>query len=150
MDRLNYLMQRLIKGDKLNNWHSLNRLEEYLVACINRSGIENLGAPLNRYEELLEALYKALKGTETDTKIISKDGDIILFGDYNGKKLPIDNQGLISIRTLIQEARRIPLEFEVNVKPFYVESDTNGDIVLKSTATTKGISDDNEGNIKIL
>ena len=150
MNRLEFLMQKLINGETVDGWKSINRLEAFLVGIINKSDITYLGEPLNRYEELLIALHKAVMGTETDTKIISRDGDVILFGEYKGDSVLIDNQGKFNIRELIERAKHIPLELDVNVKPFYVDSYTDGNVILKSTAKTKGVTVDNEGNVKIL
>lgn len=57
MNRLEELLNILISGGSAENWKSLNRLEQYLICILTRSGIEQLGAPLNRLEVLLQALY---------------------------------------------------------------------------------------------
>ena len=38
-------------------WDSLNRLEQYLVCIISKTGIDRMGQPMNRLEVLLHALY---------------------------------------------------------------------------------------------
>lgn len=43
------------------NWDSLNRLEQYLVCIISKTGIDRLGLPMNRLEILLQALYNKMK-----------------------------------------------------------------------------------------
>ena len=43
------------------DWNKLNRLEQYLICIINRSGIERMGEPLNRLEVLLQTLYNKNK-----------------------------------------------------------------------------------------
>lgn len=57
MNRLDELLTMLINGGSAENWTCLNRLEQYLICILTRSGIEELGAPLNRLEVLLQALY---------------------------------------------------------------------------------------------
>lgn len=57
MNRLEELLLKLINGEAAENWQSLNRLEQYLICILTRSGIEQLGTPLNRLEVLLHALY---------------------------------------------------------------------------------------------
>ena len=56
-NRLEELCTRLIKNESVADWECLNRLEEYLVCILTRQGMEHLGEPLNRLEELLQALY---------------------------------------------------------------------------------------------
>ncbi len=43
------------------NWDSLNRLEQYLVCIISKTGIDRMGQPMNRLETLLQALYNKMK-----------------------------------------------------------------------------------------
>ena len=43
------------------NWDSLNRLEQYLVCIISKTGIDRMGQPMNRLEILLQALYNKMK-----------------------------------------------------------------------------------------
>jgi hypothetical protein len=57
MNRLEELLNKLIQGEQAEDWESLNRLEQYLVCILTRSGIEELGVPMNRLEVLLQALY---------------------------------------------------------------------------------------------
>ena len=60
MDRLEELLNKLIYGEAVNDWKSLNRLEQYLICILTRSGIEELGEPMNRLEVLLRALYEVV------------------------------------------------------------------------------------------
>lgn len=55
--RLEELLTKLISNESIDNWESLNRLEQYLICILTRQGIEALGKPLNRLEVLLQALY---------------------------------------------------------------------------------------------
>lgn len=60
MDRLDELLTMLGENKTPEHWESLNRLEQYLVCILTHTGIEELGAPLNRLEVLLQALYKVV------------------------------------------------------------------------------------------
>lgn len=42
-------------------WDKLNRLEQYLVCIISKSGIDRMGEPMNRLETLLQAVYNNKK-----------------------------------------------------------------------------------------
>ncbi len=57
MNRLEELLNKLISGEPLEDWKSLNRLEQYLICILTRTGMEELGEPMNRLEVLLQALY---------------------------------------------------------------------------------------------
>ena len=56
-NRLDELLTKLINGEAAEDWECMNRLEKYLICILTRTGIEELGAPLNRLEVLLQALY---------------------------------------------------------------------------------------------
>ena len=60
-NRLEQLFNALLDGGSTaeleKEWDSLNRLEQYLICVINKSGIERMGEPMNRLEILLQALY---------------------------------------------------------------------------------------------
>jgi hypothetical protein len=56
-NRLDELLSKLINGDPVGDWKSLNRLEQYLVCILAKGDIEALGKPMNRLEVLLQALY---------------------------------------------------------------------------------------------
>jgi hypothetical protein len=56
-NRLDELLTKLINGEGVGDWECLNRLEQYLICILTRTGIEELGAPMNRLEVLLQALY---------------------------------------------------------------------------------------------
>lgn len=60
MNRLEELLDKLIHGEAATDWKSLNRLEQYLICILTRSGIEELGEPMNRLEVLLRALYEVV------------------------------------------------------------------------------------------
>ena len=60
MDRLDELLTMLIEGKAPEKWESLNRLEQYLVCILTRSNIKDLGAPMNRLEVHLQALYEVV------------------------------------------------------------------------------------------
>ena len=69
MNRLDELLTKLINGDGAEDWECLNRLEQYLICILTRQGIEQLGAPMNRLEVLLQALYTVVP--ENAIEIIS-------------------------------------------------------------------------------
>ena len=60
MDRLDELLTMLAEGKTPEHWESLNRLEQYLVCILTRTGLDELGAPMNRLEVLLQALYEVV------------------------------------------------------------------------------------------
>ena len=60
MNRLDELLTKLINGEGAADWECLNRLEKYLICILTRTGIEELGEPLNRLEVLLRALYEVV------------------------------------------------------------------------------------------
>lgn len=59
-NRLDTLLQSLIDGNNVDDWKSLNRLEQYLVCLLTKQGMEDLGEPMNRLEVLLQALYSVV------------------------------------------------------------------------------------------
>lgn len=69
MNRLDELLNKLLQGDPATDWVSLNRLEQYLICILTRSGIEELGKPLNRLEVLLQALYEVVP--ENSVEVLS-------------------------------------------------------------------------------
>lgn len=69
MNRLDELLTKLISGEGAEDWECLNRLEQYLICILTRKGIEELGAPMNRLEVLLQALYTVVP--ENAIEIIS-------------------------------------------------------------------------------
>jgi hypothetical protein len=64
-NRLEVLFEALLNGGSTSElekeWDSLNRLEQYLICIINKSGIERMQEPMNRLEVLLQALYNKNK-----------------------------------------------------------------------------------------
>lgn len=56
-NRLEELCNLLINNKSADDWVCLNRLEEYLVCILTKQGLDRLGDPMNRLEELLQALY---------------------------------------------------------------------------------------------
>lgn len=68
-NRLDELLTMLIEGNIPENFESLNRLEQYLICILTHSGIEALGAPMNRLEVLLRALYEVVP--ETSVEVLS-------------------------------------------------------------------------------
>ena len=60
MNRLDELLTKLIIGEGADDWKCLNRLEQYLICILTRKGMEELGAPMNRLEVLLRALYEVV------------------------------------------------------------------------------------------
>ena len=60
MDRLDELLTMLVDSKTPEHWESLNRLEQYLVCILTRTGLDELGAPMNRLEVLLQALYEVV------------------------------------------------------------------------------------------
>lgn len=64
-NKLEELFDRLLEnGDTTElekEWDNLNRLEQYLVCIISKSGIDRMGEPMNRLETLLQAVYNNKK-----------------------------------------------------------------------------------------
>ena len=60
-NKLEELFTKLLEnGDTTElekEWDKLNRLEQYLVCIISKSGIDRMGEPMNRLETLLQAVY---------------------------------------------------------------------------------------------
>jgi hypothetical protein len=68
-NRLDELLTMIIEGKSVENWKSLNRLEQYLICILTRSNIKELGAPMNRLEVLLQALYEIVP--ENSVEVLS-------------------------------------------------------------------------------
>lgn len=64
-NKLEELFAKLLEnGDTTElekEWDKLNRLEQYLVCIISKSGIDRMGEPVNRLETLLQAVYNNKK-----------------------------------------------------------------------------------------
>ena len=64
-NKLEELFTKLLEnGDTAElekEWEKLNRLEQYLVCIISKSGIDRMGEPMNRLETLLQAIYNNKK-----------------------------------------------------------------------------------------
>ena len=64
-NKLEELFNKLLEnGDTTElekEWDKLNRLEQYLVCIISKSGIDRMGEPMNRLETLLRAVYNNKK-----------------------------------------------------------------------------------------
>lgn len=64
-NKLEELFAKLLEnGDTTElekEWENLNRLEQYLVCIISKSGIDRMGEPMNRLETLLQAVYNNKK-----------------------------------------------------------------------------------------
>lgn len=64
-NKLEELFDKLLEnGDTTElekEWDNLNRLEQYLVCIISKSGIDRMGEPMNRLETLLQAVYNNKK-----------------------------------------------------------------------------------------
>ena len=60
-NKLEELFTKLLEnGDTTElekEWDKLNRLEQYLVCIISKSGIDRMGDPMNRLETLLQTVY---------------------------------------------------------------------------------------------
>jgi hypothetical protein len=60
-NKLEELFAKLLEnGDTAElekEWDKLNRLEQYLICIISKSGIDRMGEPMNRLETLLQAVY---------------------------------------------------------------------------------------------
>jgi hypothetical protein len=70
-NRLDELLTMIIEGNSQEHWESLNRLEQYLVCILTHSGIEQLGAPMNRLEVLLQALYEVVPENSIAVEVLS-------------------------------------------------------------------------------
>lgn len=64
-NKLEELFAKLLEnGDTTElekEWEKLNRLEQYLICIISKSGIDRMGEPMNRLETLLQAVYNNKK-----------------------------------------------------------------------------------------
>lgn len=64
-NRLEQLFAALLENGSTSelekDWDNLNRLEQYLICIISKSGIERMNQPMNRLEVLLQALYNKNK-----------------------------------------------------------------------------------------
>jgi hypothetical protein len=69
MDRLDTLLTKIVNNEPIDDWECLNRLEQYLVCILTKTGIEALGEPMNRLEVLLQALYENVP--EASVKILA-------------------------------------------------------------------------------
>ena len=60
-NKLEMLFTKLLEsGDTTElekEWEDLNRLEQYLICIISKTGIERMGDPKNRLEILLQTVY---------------------------------------------------------------------------------------------
>lgn len=83
MTRFEELVQKLINGETIDNWECNSRLEECLLACINKSGVANLGEPRSKMEELLHVFAEQLSsnimpdGTNDTTDATATASDIL-------------------------------------------------------------------------
>ena len=75
-NRLEELFNKLLNNgnaqDFEKDWDKLNRLEQYLICILNKSGIEKMGKPMNRLEVLLTACYNNSGSTESVLPIIEE------------------------------------------------------------------------------
>lgn len=78
------LIQAILDGISLTNFTPRTRAEEYLLACVNKSGTAGLPAPQCRNELLLYELADAISnGSGTDFKTQEKEEHIYSSGEYN-------------------------------------------------------------------
>lgn len=66
-NRLVYLMEKLANHQEVSvggatGFQPLNRLEQWLLCLINKTGIEDLGEPMNALEYLIKAIYESDDG----------------------------------------------------------------------------------------
>lgn len=97
MTRLERMLAKLISGEQITDWKCQSRLEEHLLACINKIGIASLNTPTSRLEELLQVLavemqddvdyseaYKLLAGLPIEIAT-SEEMDAVLIDENVGK-----------------------------------------------------------------
>ena len=66
-NRLVYLMEKLANHQEVSvggatGFQPLNRLEQWLLCLINKTGVEDLGEPMNALEYLIKAIYESDDG----------------------------------------------------------------------------------------
>lgn len=64
--RLELLLEQLINNGTIEGWECRSRLEEYLVACINKTDMDANYEPRSRLEELLKLLVVSIKNNTTE------------------------------------------------------------------------------------
>ena len=64
--RLEILLEQLINNGSIEGWECRSRLEEYLVACINKTDLSSDYVPRSRLEELLKLLLVSIKNNSSD------------------------------------------------------------------------------------
>lgn len=77
MSRFEILMNKILNGEKINDWVCQSRLEEHLLACVNKTGTTGLQKPKCRAEELLQLLAVQMED-DIDISEVNK----LLVGDY--------------------------------------------------------------------
>lgn len=77
MSRFEELMQKILNGEKIDDWECQSRMEEHLLACVNKSGLTGLGKPITRAEELLQLL-----AIQMEDDIDISEVNQALVGDY--------------------------------------------------------------------
>lgn len=115
MDRLEYLLQKLIKGEKIKDWNSLSRLESYLLACINKGGIEQLGLPLNRLEVLLHALYEQMKNNSGSGEGSGTTGEPIQVSTPNEMDSYLTEENVGKVFKYIGESNETYIQNEIYI-----------------------------------
>lgn len=88
--RVEILLDALNNNETIDNWVCRSRLEEHLIACINKTGIEGLSTPRCRLEELLQVLAVTLKegGTgdstdnSTDNSTVGMSESLTAFSEF--------------------------------------------------------------------
>lgn len=73
MSRNEELLRAILNGETLADFTPKSRVEEYLKACINKSGVENLPTPISRIDALLYELAGVLSqgGTVVANKLVN-------------------------------------------------------------------------------
>lgn len=72
-NRLVYLLEKLANHEEVSvgetGFQPLNRLEQWLLCLINKTGIEDLGDPMNALEYLIKAIYESDDGIDSAVPI---------------------------------------------------------------------------------
>lgn len=89
LSRNEELIQALLDGQTLSDFVPRSRMEAYLKACINKTGVDNLPTPISRLDILLLELTSVLAQGSTPVKssiakIVDKSTTTIVAADLAG------------------------------------------------------------------
>ena len=114
----NEAMLQVKNGEKVTKYVPDSRIEAYILASINKTGVENLPYPQTHLEELfcLQAARESIGFNCGHKDVLVKVGDVEkqLFGTYDGTTIDITENGTIDIESMLDELK-LPLKVNINV-----------------------------------